>query len=567
MPTINQLSAVDQINDGDQFPLYSPNAGDARKASFTTVKESLADDFASLADLAAQTGAGLVGTSNGTTVQQALDSKPTATLDTDGTLAANSDGRVASQKATKTYVDAKSTALAASSGSSLVGFIQSGTGASAETAQAALRRAVWPEQFGAVGDGSTNDTTALTNFFNHAIANPGIPHFLEAKTYCVTAALPTINASNVWIEGAGSEIHDVGALMTGTVIKWTGATSAGTSVVTIQPDTGASAQRLANITFKGIGIDCNSGAVGYGFTMKSVQESEIDLAVSNASNRAVDLNVVATLGEARDLQRNNIRLNLRQIEAPAGLGVVCGGDASANVSLNHFWVDAQHKDTTAIYLVNADNNDWHYVRTFRAGGGAATDGMALLGGASLSVAARAERIHFYTGTVGVHAYGTGSYAAASINNAIYRLDTENNTPAPTIDTGASIHWAKDASELANNAWIDYTPTIAATSGTITTASASGRYLRRGNIIFLRLNIVVTTNGTGAGALTATLPVNSVGSIGSMMNGKELALTGKQVAGFIDGGGTSTAAFQFYDGTYPGANGHVITAFGAYEIAQ
>jgi hypothetical protein len=142
MPTINQLSAVDQINDGDQFPLYSPNAGDARKASFTTVKESLADDFASLADLAAQTGAGLVGTSNGTTVQQALDSKPTATLDTDGTLAANSDGRVASQKATKTYADAKSTALAASSGSSLVGFLQSGTGAVARTVQSKLRDSV-----------------------------------------------------------------------------------------------------------------------------------------------------------------------------------------------------------------------------------------------------------------------------------------------------------------------------------------------------------------------------------------------------------------------------------------
>jgi len=129
MPTINQLSAVDQINDGDQFPLYSPNAGDARKASFTTVKKSLADDFASLADLAAQTGAGLVGTSNGTTVQQALDSKPTATLDTDGTLAANSDGRVASQKATKTYADTKvaATTLAASGGAALVGKSGGGT--------------------------------------------------------------------------------------------------------------------------------------------------------------------------------------------------------------------------------------------------------------------------------------------------------------------------------------------------------------------------------------------------------------------------------------------------------
>lgn len=174
MPTINQLSAVDQINDGDQFPLYSPNAGDARKASFTTVKESLADDFASLADLAAQTGAGLVGTSNGTTVQQALDSKPTATLDTDDTLAANSDGRVASQKATKTYVDAYKSAVAASSGSSLIGHIAAGTGAVVRTAQSKLREAAFSvKDFGALGDNSNDDTAEIQAAVDALVAAGG----------------------------------------------------------------------------------------------------------------------------------------------------------------------------------------------------------------------------------------------------------------------------------------------------------------------------------------------------------------------------------------------------------
>jgi hypothetical protein len=40
-----------------------------------------------------------------------LSSKPTAILDTDGALTANSDDRVASQKATKTYADTKQSAL------------------------------------------------------------------------------------------------------------------------------------------------------------------------------------------------------------------------------------------------------------------------------------------------------------------------------------------------------------------------------------------------------------------------------------------------------------------------
>jgi hypothetical protein len=51
--------------------------------------------------------------------------------------------------------------LAASGGSALVGFLQAGTGAVARTAQAKMRDTVSVKDFGAVGDGTTNDTTAI----------------------------------------------------------------------------------------------------------------------------------------------------------------------------------------------------------------------------------------------------------------------------------------------------------------------------------------------------------------------------------------------------------------------
>lgn len=39
MPQINQLATVDQINPGDQVPIFATNQGDARKASMSLLKE------------------------------------------------------------------------------------------------------------------------------------------------------------------------------------------------------------------------------------------------------------------------------------------------------------------------------------------------------------------------------------------------------------------------------------------------------------------------------------------------------------------------------------------------
>jgi hypothetical protein len=84
--------------------------------------------------------------------------------------------------------------LAQSSGSSLVGFIQSGAGAYPITLQNESRfRPVTPQQFGAVGDGTTDDYAALTAMF--ATGKPWyIPY--TAGGYKTTGRL-TVNADGI----------------------------------------------------------------------------------------------------------------------------------------------------------------------------------------------------------------------------------------------------------------------------------------------------------------------------------------------------------------------------------
>lgn len=454
---------------------------------------------------------------------------------------------------------------AGSSGSSQMGFIATGTGATARTVQSKLRDFVSDADFGAVGNGVTDDTAAITAFFNSANSNPGVPHIFRAKTYAISAVLPTITNSCVEIYGSGATIHDTGALMTGTVLKWTGASSTTGPLVKISPTTGASAQRISSVIFQGIGINCNNGAINYGIGLYSALDCEIDVAVANAGFTGMDINVVTPLGEARDTQRCQIRFAGRQLETPNAFALTCGGDATANVSMNEFWCDIQHKNLQAIYLSNTDNNDWYFVRTYNAAG-TATESVACLGGSASAERVRSERFYQFTANLPLRAYGTASYTYPAININIYNLDVENGTPAPIVDAGASVFWKKDSTALPDTPWISYTPTLSAGTGTLTSASAIGSYAQRGKLITVRVQIAITTNGTAASTLRFTLPVATAGTLGATFHGKERASTGKSVEGFVDGGGQTIVALQFYDGTYPGANGYVINAIGTYEVA-
>ena len=85
-------------------------------------------------------------------------------------------------------------AFAAPSGSSLIGYLPAGANAVATTVQTKLRESVSVADFGAVGDNSTDDTTALQNAIDYAVAN-GVQLNFAAKTYKITAPLTVGSAT------------------------------------------------------------------------------------------------------------------------------------------------------------------------------------------------------------------------------------------------------------------------------------------------------------------------------------------------------------------------------------
>lgn len=301
------------------------------------------------------------------------------------------------------------------------------------------------KDYGAVGDGTTDDTAAIQAAINAVQAAGGGPLNLPEGTYRISSTL-TVTASNILLQGAGGDMsHNVGTqgASASTKLVWVG--SAGGTVVRFASPAGASLQKQNGGGMTGIFIQCaSSAAIGIQIVSWDMAEFR-NIAIINPTTTGIDMNVAATLGDPCDNQNNKLsQISIRCVEGGAASAsfMRLDGDATANTSLNVFeQIDGVFVNGNAYLLKNCDNNLFIRCRAYRASGTGASIEFQGSNTASSQTARTNIFFHFSSNAAAI-ARGTSSYTNASTNNSLFLLDQDNSTPAPTVETGATVHYTR-----------------------------------------------------------------------------------------------------------------------------
>lgn len=427
-------------------------------------------------------------------------------------------------------------------------FTQSGSGATATTVQGELRRSYWAEQFGAVGDGTTNDVSAIQTAHDAIVtAGGGILRLRGGITYKCNSGL-TWNASKVSLSADGATL-DFSSQTSGIAlsvsnggrnvdlggVKLLGNSSSG-SVIGMKvfgSDAASTARdlKLSNALIDTFGTGLQIGDRAYLLTFENVR-------IRNATT-TVEYTGATDAGE-------NIRFLNCLLECDVSGGTIFKTDASAgnlDAYLIGCSIDSSQTSFTAFSLTNSN-------KVFMIGGhieaadfastaitivGVATN-FTMIGGNINSAAATLTANHFisidgtvqnYTGGAifdNVHfnftTTGSGSFATG-VGAANCVLINLRGTPTFTLPSGWNVDFGRvyfPATQRTSsnvNCLDDYeesswTPTDASGAG-LTFASATGTATKVGRLVNFEFEITFPTTANGAAVTIGSLPYTSVAS--------------------------------------------------------
>ena len=354
---------------------------------------------------------------------------------------------------------------------------------------------VYASDFGATGNGTSDDTAEIQDAIDYA-STLGIRTTVVLDGYHVITSTLTVTTSNVFITGYGADFnHDVGTqgAQSKTKLIWQGATN-GTMLKFSSPE-GASAQKMNGGGVSNVYFGCVNRA-GIGLQVLSWRGGTFNnLFFNNPIVCGIDVNVVDTLGESRDSQNNRfINCSSRQNETTDSVGGILriGGSSGANTSFNYFAnLNCSFKNGDAYILNSCDNNVFVLCRANRAAEG--TGNAIVFNGSDDNVAyvARNNAFEYFStngNTVGIICRGTETFTYPSYKNSFFMLDSDNNTPQPTIETGSSAYFSDGAGlNKISGLIIDGLENFANDSAAATGGIEVNQVYRNGSVLQIRVS--------------------------------------------------------------------------------
>lgn len=291
---------------------------------------------------------------------------------------------------------------------------------------------------GAVGDGSTDDTSAIQDTID-AVPSTGGTIYFPVGVYVINGTLDLTDRENVRLIGAGAQNAPYyGAPTKGTVFKRLSGTG---SMLSWMPTVG-SANSLRGCGIEGIAFDGNALADTC-LDLRSIYAGTFrDIMCRGATSVQLNLSTVDCTG-VEDLQAcifEHLMLN-GHVGADAAKGlvlngsVVGGGNVSANTFINCF---VYTKNGTGIEFGYSDTNRFYSALVNRSGTASAIEFLASNSSGSVPW----ENVFYSVDTVGpIIARGTPSGTYPSRDNSVFFSAGDAPSLVPIIEPGATLHWS------------------------------------------------------------------------------------------------------------------------------
>ena len=459
---------------------------------------------------------------------------------------------------------------------------------------------------GAVGDGVTDDTAAIQSWLNRLAYGDAL--VLPAGTFKFTSSLTIPAIDNISIKGEGrqkSKLLYAGTNTTNNIItigdgttSFTGLALEGFNIDSSTTMTAGTALRIRkqqnggtnikDVSFShfnapkklwdGIWFDNTSVTTYKGFEI-------------NVQNEALIVNGAVGVDTGSDLYVDDGTITFASVgvHCAGGFGGLYLGQVLFYGNTTHFKLDNGRVARFNREIILSDlavfdgcKDYGIYVNDTLASGCNLTINAFVGSAGRIGAGGIGNNIHIASYPASRVTIGSGQIFNAT-NDAIFIGDAStylsvgadvqiNNNGGYGINSSVSTTKVKySCTFFANTAEVhynirsvtSYTPTITASSGTITSAGGIVNWQKLGNgLVYCAVQVNITTNGTGSGSVGCTLPFTVRGP--AIFAGRENGVSGKMLQGVLSAN-TTFMSIVNYDGTYPAANGSVLVLSGVCEV--